>query len=147
VTSAQPTPDRVFLDANVLFSAALGGESFSMLWDALRREVISVCTSPQCVEEARRNVAKKRPAATARLEATLIEVELTSAPAALVPWSAEKLPEDDGWVLAGAVEAQATVLLTGNTRHFGWMMDRTDLPIRVFTVRAYLNELIAAGRL
>ncbi len=140
-------PDRVFLDANVIFSAALGGESFTALWDALRRGVITVCTSPQCIDEARRNVTRKRPAAVARLEATFLDVVLVAAPGRMVGWAEAKLPEDDGWVLAGAVEGGAQVLLTGNTKHFGWMMTRDDLPIRVRTVRAYLDELTAQGRL
>lgn len=145
--SSRAPPDRVFLDANVIFSAALGGESFAALWDALRRGVITACTSPQCIDEARRNVTRKRPAALARLEATFLEVELVPAPQQLVAWAEAKLPDDDAWVLAGAVEGGAQVLLTGNTKHFGWMMTRTDLPLRVRTVRGYLDELIAAGRL
>lgn len=139
-------PERVFLDANVMFSAALGGESFGQLWVALRGGLISVCTSPQCLDEARRNVARKRPGAVERLELTLREVVTVAAPLALVPWAEGKLPEDDGWVLAGAVEAGAQVLLTGNTKHFGWAMTRGDLPLRVRTVRAYLDELLAAGQ-
>ncbi len=130
---------RVFLDANVLFSSALGGESFTALWDVLRREGLTACTSPQCVDEVRRNVAKKRPQAVARLEALLGEVEVVAAPSAVVAWAAGQLPEDDAWVLAGAVEARAAVLLTGNTRHFGWAMARGDLPLQVRTVRAWLD--------
>ena len=140
-------PERVFLDANVIFSAALGGESFTLLWGALKSGVISVCTSPQCIDEARRNVTRKKPAALPRLEATFLEVELVPAPQQLVSWAAGALPEDDGWVLAGAVEGGAQVLLTGNTRHFGVLMTRADLPLRVRTVRSYLDELIESGRL
>ena len=145
--SESTAPERVFLDANVIFSAALGGESFVMLWEALRCGVITVCTTPQCVDEARRNLTRKRPAALARLEATFLDVTIVSAPLKMVAWAQGQLPEDDAWVLAGAVEAGANVLLTGNTRHFGSMMARGDLPLRVRTVRAYLDELIADGRL
>jgi predicted nucleic acid-binding protein len=145
--SSREPAERVFLDANVIFSAALGGESFGLLWGALKGGVITACTSPQCIDEARRNVTKKRPAALDRLEAAFLDVELLPAPQQLVSWAEAKLPEDDAWVLAGAVEAGAHVLLTGNTRHFGWMMERSDLPLRVRTVRVYLDELIASGRL
>lgn len=138
-------PERVFLDANVIFSAALGGESFTALWDLLRRGVITVCTSPQCIDEVQRNVMRKKPAALPRLEATLREVELVESPRELVAWAEAKLPEDDGWVLAGAVASGAEVLLTGNTRHFGWAMTRDDLPLRVRTVRAYLDERVSSG--
>ncbi len=118
-----------------------------MLWDARRRGLVTFCTSPQCIDEARRNIVRKRPEATARLEASLVDVDVVPAPVALVAWAAEKLPEDDAWVLASAVEAKVEILLTGNTRHFGWMMTRSDLPIRVHTLRAYLDQLVAVGRL
>jgi predicted nucleic acid-binding protein len=131
---------RVFLDANVMFSAALGGESFTALFAALESGACSLCTSPQCVDEARRNVTKKRPLALERLEALLARVSVTQPPTALVDWSIGKMPEDDGWVLAGALEAGASVLLTGNTKHFGWLMTRDDLPVRVCTVRAWLDQ-------
>ena len=133
-----------FLDANVIFSAALGGQTFVELWTALGAGGYSPCTSPQCVDEVRRNLMLKRPAALPKLETTLEGVLVLPAPVQLVDWAAGKLPEDDGWVLAGALEAGARVLLTGNTRHFGWLMERSDLPIRVRTVRAFLDELAAA---
>jgi predicted nucleic acid-binding protein len=132
-----------FLDANVIFSAALGGQTFVELWAALAGAGFSACTSPQCVDEVRRNLTLKRPAALPQLEAALESVLVLPAPTQLADWAAGKLPEDDGWVLAGALQSGAQVLLTGNTRHFGWMMERSDLPIRVRTVRAFLDELAA----
>ena len=127
---------RVFLDANVLFSSALGGARFEALWQALAERQCVASTSPQCVDEARRNVTKKRPAQLERLEAVLARVEVTSAPTALVP--GVLLPEDDGWVYAAAIESGAQVFLTGNTRHFGALMTR-DGPLQVRTVAAWLD--------
>jgi len=136
-----PAVERVFLDANVIFSAAMGGASFTALWDAMGRGLLTVCTSPQCVDEAQRNVLRKRPDIYARLLTRLADVTVVAAPLAKVPWAESLLPDDDAWVLAGAVEAGAAVLLTGNTRHFGALMARSDLPIRVCTVRTYLDGL------
>jgi predicted nucleic acid-binding protein len=133
-------PARLFLDANVIFSAALGGESFTQLWSARRQGLVTFCTSPQCVDEARRNLTLKKPHALARLELVFLEVEVIDAPLAVLSWTEGKIPEDDAWVVAAAVGSGARVLLTGNTRHFGWMMTRDDLPIRVRTVRAWLDE-------
>jgi predicted nucleic acid-binding protein len=46
--------DRVFLDANVLFSAAYHAESgLARLWD---REGVQLVTAEYAVEEARRNL-------------------------------------------------------------------------------------------
>lgn len=130
----------LFLDANVLFSAALGGESFAALWSVRQEGAVTFCTSPQCLDEARRNVLRKRPAAVERLESTLRDVEVVPPAAELLRWADGKLPEDDGWVLAAAVQCGARVLLTGNTKHFGWAMAADDLPLQVRTVRAYLDD-------
>lgn len=134
-------PARIFLDANVMFSAALGGESFTQLWSARREGLVTFCTSPQCVDEVRRNLTLKKPHALARLEHVLVEVEVVEAPLAVLPWTAGKIPDDDAWVVAAAVGSRSQVLLTGNTRHFGWMMTRDDLPLQVRTVRAWLDEV------
>lgn len=131
---------RLFLDANVIFSAALGGESFTQLWSLRSAGLATFCTSPQCVDEARRNLTLKKPHALARLETVFLDIELVEPPLLVLPWVEGKIPEDDAWVVAAAVGCSANVLLTGNTRHFGWMMTRDDLPIRVRTVRAWLDE-------
>ncbi|MBM4782626.1 MAG: PIN domain-containing protein [Archangiaceae bacterium] len=132
---------RLFLDANVIFSAALGGESFTQLWSMRTAGLATFCTSPQCVDEARRNLTLKKPHALARLESLFLDIELVDPAPAALPWAEGKLPEDDAWVVAAAVGCGADVLLTGNTRHFGWMMTRDDLPLRVRTVRVWLEGL------
>jgi predicted nucleic acid-binding protein len=48
--------------------------------------------------------------------------------------------EKDAPVLAAALAAQADVLVTGDRKHFGALMDRDDLPLRVRTPRAFLLE-------
>lgn len=128
---------RVFLDANVLFSSALGGATFTELWSHLTERGLVACTSPQCLDEVRRNVQKKRPQASARLEEILTRVEVTNPPRALV--DGVTLPDDDAWVFAAAVECGASVFLTGNTRHFGALMQRDDLGLEVRTVRVWLD--------
>jgi predicted nucleic acid-binding protein len=57
--------DRIFLDANVLYSAAYP-ESFGLarLWSQNDVELMS---SPYAIEEARRNLAINRPEAPQRL--------------------------------------------------------------------------------
>jgi uncharacterized protein len=48
--------------------------------------------------------------------------------------------EKDAPVLAAALAARADVLVTGDLKHFGALMDRDDLPPRVRTPRAFLLE-------
>lgn len=45
------------------------------------------------------------------------------------------VPERDLPVLAAAVAAGASVLLTGDTRHFKPLMSPQDLPLKVLTPR------------
>lgn len=127
----------IFLDANVLFSSALGGATFNELWAAMTERGFTPCTSPQCLDEARRNVARKRPDAVERLEVVLGRLKVTDEPVAVI--AGIELPEDDALVFAAAVESGSQVFLTGNTRHFGSLMTRGDLALRVATVRAWLD--------
>jgi hypothetical protein len=48
--------------------------------------------------------------------------------------------EKDAPVLAAARAARADVLVTGDLKHFGALMDRDDLPLRVRSPRAFLLE-------
>jgi predicted nucleic acid-binding protein len=53
---------RLFLDANVIFSAALGpGTRARALLDLAYTERVTLLTSSFAVEEARRNLASKAP--------------------------------------------------------------------------------------
>jgi len=54
-------PVRVFLDANILFSAALQGEAFVLLWELPKSGKTVLLTSPYCALEARENIIRKRP--------------------------------------------------------------------------------------
>jgi predicted nucleic acid-binding protein len=48
--------------------------------------------------------------------------------------------EKDAPVLAAALAARADVLVTGDLKHFGPLMQRADLPLRVRSPRAFLLE-------
>ncbi len=54
------------------------------------------------------------------------------------PWMESLVPEKDLPVLAAAVAAGASVLLTGDTRHFKHLMSRQDLPLKVLTPRDFI---------
>ncbi len=49
--------DRVFLDANVLFSAAYGSSRIGALWDRARFGRCRLLASRYAIEEARRNLS------------------------------------------------------------------------------------------
>lgn len=131
-------PPRVFLDANILFSAALGGEVWDAIWAVAGKGRVLLLTSPYCLLEAQENLWRKRPSALTALEERLALVEVVEE-AKPEPWMEGLLPPKDLPVFAAAVAAGARVLLTGDTRHFGPLMDRPDLPLRVLTPAAFIR--------
>lgn len=128
---------RLFLDANVLFSAAWRADSgLSRLWE---RALLRLVTSPYAVDEAQRNLARKRPAAIARLEALMPRVEVTSALVSLD--DGHGLPPKDVPILAAAVGSRCQVLLTGDIADFGHVIGRTLQGVRILTASLLLAEL------
>ncbi|MBU2759080.1 PIN domain-containing protein [Acidithiobacillus sulfurivorans] len=129
-------PVSIFLDANILFSAALGGEAFALLWDLAKQRKVILHSSSYCLTEARRNIVRKRPAAQSVLENLLTNVRVVPHADQVnfsVDLNAKDLP-----VLASAVASGVDVLLTGDIRHFGPLMGLPDLPVRVMTIRSFL---------
>ncbi len=134
-------PLIVFLDANVLFSAALRGPAFELIWELAQLGRIRLVTSTHCRIEASANIERKRPRSAARLDRLLMEVEPAPNPTAQQIAEARRLvPEKDAPVLAAAVAVGAVVLVTGDLKHFGGLMERDDLPLRVRSPRAFLLE-------
>ena len=106
--------DRLFLDANVLFSAAYRpGAGLLRLW---RLDGVVLCSSRYALEEARANLDEdaQRP----RLDKLAEAVHWFEAGQSKLPHAAS-LPEKDVPVLLAAIEARSTHLLTGDVRHFG----------------------------
>lgn len=131
----------VFLDANILFSAALGGPSFALLLELAGTHRLSLVTSPACVREAETNLERKRPTARPVLSEVLTRVAVQPVDEdEHAAWAAALVDPDDIHVLAAARTVAADVLLTGDTAHFGPLMERDDLGIQVTTVRSFLLE-------
>jgi len=106
--------DRLFLDANILFSAAYRpAAGLAQLW---RLEDVVLCSSWYAVEEARINLAEN--AQRRRLARLVKHLELFDAGPRELP-SGVSLPEKDVPILFAAMEAHATHLITGDVRHFG----------------------------
>lgn len=130
--------DRLFLDANVLFSAAYSGEAgVGALWEL---EGVVLITSTYAAEEARRNL--EWPGQRERLGELLASVTVSNAladPAEYPEIEGCGLPEKDLPILRAAVAAGATHLITGDRRHFGHLYQRTSASILVQNPRAYLS--------
>ena len=111
-------PDRAFLDANVLFSAAyLEDSGLQRLWS---RKHSVLLTSGYAAEEARHNLEtdERRERLTRLLKG--VEVLPEAGP---IPGSDDwQLPEKDVPIMAAAIQGGATHLITGDVRHFGHLM-------------------------
>jgi len=106
--------DRLFLDANVLFSAAYRPDAgLLQLW---KLKNVALCSSRYALEEARINLVNEDQ--KVRLVKLSEVVHLFDAPQGRLPRGI-RLPEKDVPILLAAIEARATHLLTGDIRHFG----------------------------
>jgi predicted nucleic acid-binding protein len=126
--------DRIFLDANVLFSAAYRENSgLSEIW---RLSGVRLLTSSYAIAEAGRNLsgADQHERLTRFVEALEIVATL---PVANMPAA---LPAKDRPILAAAIAGRATHLITGDHKHFGEFFGKQFAGIRVLPPAAYLRR-------
>lgn len=126
--------DRLFLDANVLFSAAY--RSHSSLLQLWSRKNVRLCTSRCALEEAHRNLTDESQ--TRRLNKLSRKLEFYDAAVEELPRDVH-LPAKDAPIFLAALEAQATHLLTGDIRHFGPYLGKRVVGILVLLPGEYLR--------
>ena len=132
---------KLFLDANVLFTAAHNPNGKAALVIELsRRETWSLATSTYAREEAIRNLERKAPEALARMNTILKSLHVVEhRPDMPFPIT---LVEKDRPIFQAALGCH---LLTGDLKHFGPIMNqpRETRGIVVQTVAMFLHS--AAG--
>lgn len=136
---------RLFLDANVIFSAAHAQEGRAQDLIALARAGhCALCTSPHALEEARRNLALKSNRFEHRLADALAQTQvIAEAPAALVQWAqVQGLPLKDAPILAAAIHGAVDYLVTGDARDFGRIYDRALRGVTVVTPARALDLVL-----
>jgi len=134
------SPDRVFLDANVLFSAAYSpGSGLHRLWELAQDGRIELLASSYVVEEARRNLTSGLQ--IQRLEKLLTRVRISAcrARAGAAP-AAEGLAQKDRPFLQAALAMDATHLLTGDIAHFGSLLGKWFEGVLVLLPGDYLSR-------
>jgi hypothetical protein len=127
--------DIIFLDANVLFSAAYQVESdFIKLWEMPDVQFIS---SLYAAKEAHRNLGREEQ--RDRLEALLESVKLAATvPKKQLP-AGVNLPAKDEPILLAAIAARATHLLTGDWKHFGPYRNTVIEGVLILSTAAYFK--------
>jgi uncharacterized protein len=126
--------DRLFLDANVLFSAAYRPDARLLRLWKLKRVVL--CSSRYAIEEARINLPHQEQ--QARLITLSLSIHLFEAGSGPLPRGIS-LPEKDAPILKAAIAADATHLLTGDVRHFGPHFGKTIGRIAILLPGDYLR--------
>ncbi len=133
---------RIFLDANILFSAARADgaiRQFLALTEAAGHELWA---DVYVFEEARRNLAAKTPNSLPVLEAMAARINVGGllAGGTLLPETLV-LPEKDRPVLAAAIQHRCGILVTGDRTHFGPLYGKTIRGVTVMSP-AMLAEIV-----
>jgi len=127
--------DRVFLDANVLFSSAYSRENGLLeLWSL---KTATLCTSRYALEEARFNLELESQ--KERLNALTQKLEIVDTAIEKLPRGIH-LPEKDAPILLGALQAKATHLLTGDAKHFGAYYGKSIAGVLILRPADYLRK-------
>jgi len=126
--------DRLFLDANVLFSAAYKPDARGRrLW---KLEDVTLCSSRYALEEARINLTGDDQWSSVSELASV--VQFYESLSRTVPRGIT-LPEKDEPILLAAMEARADYLLTGDFQHFGRYFGKKIEGILIATPAQYLR--------
>ena len=134
---------RIFLDANILFSAAKSDGAVRRLLRRLADDGHQCAVDAFVSEEARRNVAAKAPEAMQVLETLLSSMPRVDAHAGeLSPDAALLLPEKDRPVLAAAIRQGCAALVTGDSTHFGALYGKTIQGVVIHSPRSLAVTLL-----
>lgn len=133
---------RIFVDANVLFSASYQPEHpFLAFWTSEKTEML---TSLYAANEVRRNIrgAPHLSRFMLLMEATAIAEEASGE-------TGFDLPAKDKPILAAALSARARYLVTGDKRHFGAYYSQVyQVPYGLFSIiePSALLEILNSAR-
>ena len=104
--------DRVFLDANVIFSAAYNpGSRIGSLW---RLRGLKLFTSDYALAEVVRNLQSKSPSRVLSLAGLLSRMSVIASPTITQSRVPGDLPSKDEPILQAAIACRANYLLTGD---------------------------------
>ena len=137
---------KLFLDANVLFSAAYSpvGNARSLMAAAVERRFRMLVTD-HVLGEAGRNLARKAAHALASLEALEGWVQIVPAASTTTEAAVRALGIvlKDAPVLAPAIDCEADLFVTGDARHFGHLYGHSVHGVRVLALRAAYEKVAA----
>ena len=136
---------KLFLDANILFTAAYSPTGISRkIFSLAEAGHCSLSTSAFALDEARRNLASKAPNHIPELDSLARLLVIVPEPKPdMVLWARQlSLPAKDAPIMAAAVQSGATVLVTGDRRDFGHLFGQTHNGVAVLSPRETLEYLL-----
>lgn len=134
---------RIFLDANILFSASKSHGAVSKLVHLLQKAGHECCADGFVAEEARRNLAAKCPESLPEFVGLLSRIHLAKALSARgVLDDSVVLAEKDRPVLAAAINLRCAALVTGDRMHFGHLYGKTIRGVAIHSPRSLAETLL-----
>lgn len=132
---------KIFLDANVLFSASNRTSNIHLFTTQLAKHH-ELVTSDYAHEEARRNIQLKRP----NWSPTFAEIEtlVSKYPSAPLLLDIE-LVDKDSPILGAAIAYQCDYLLTGDKKDFGHLYNKKFETVTVIDYLTLAGKLINHG--
>jgi len=139
---------KLFLDANVIFTAAYSAQDLSRaLFRLAAAGKCSFCTSAFAHEEAVRNIHIKAPEKLADMTALMKQVDVLPEPHPKWVTLAAGLPlaTKDAPVLAAALQGKADIFVTGDRRDFGHLFGRVLQGVKILTPADALEAVTLLG--
>jgi len=128
--------ERVFLDANILFSIAYGNPGLERLRRHAKKEKYELIASQYVIEEAKRNLDRREQQDALNRHLSDVRVVPEADPIILCPIP---LPEKDRPVMMAALSCKADYLITGDVTHFGKYFGKKIQTLRICTPRYFFN--------
>lgn len=132
---------RIFLDANILFSASLPKSRVRVLLDSVGGNA-DLITNLYAVEEARRNLELKRQDALDAFDRLISSCIISGVATTQITIAIAK---KDVPILGGAIASDATHLLTGDKLDFGVLFGKTIYGVKIISPRMLAEELVKKG--
>ena len=127
---------KLFLDANVIFTAAYSAQGLSRgLFRLAAVGKCSLCTSAFAHEEAVRNIQKKAPDKLADLTMLMQQVNILPEPHPqwVIQAARLHLAQKDAPVLAAALQGKVDIFVTGDRRDFGHLFGQALEGVKILT--------------
>jgi len=134
---------RIFLDANILFSAAKSDGPISALIVRLLDAGHECWVDGYVIDEARRNISAKAASQMQSLDELLSKVHVAVTSPATLGADIEGLPEKDRPVVAAAKALSCEILVTGDRTHFGRFYGRLLHGVRIQSPRSLYDHFFA----